>query len=147
MIDRDALEAEIRAHVEDLAEVREYLGRFAEQVRDYWRSVSPIGTKPNDKNPGMYAASVKVFKKNYTVDGMPAKKVGATDFKAGWIEYGTGEPGPTRAFAPRAKTAAHFSGDEARVEMILSNSELSFEQRQSMLSQFDSVSVELGDEQ
>ena len=75
-----------------------------------------------------------MFKKKFTVDGMPARRVGATDFKAHWIEYGTGsdkkgdspryvptlgvqvgKDTPTPAFAPRAKTAAHFGGDETRV--------------------------------
>ena len=90
------------------AEVKQGLEAFAVQVRDYWRSQSPV-------NEGQYAASVQVFKKQVLVDGMPAKRVGSTDFKAHWIEFGTGQPGPTEAFAPRAKTAAHFNGDEKRV--------------------------------
>jgi len=103
--------AQILAAAQKAAEVREGLNEFAQQVQDYWRSVSPV-------DDGPYAASVKVFRRNLTVDGMPAKRVGATDFKAHWIEFGTGEPGPTKADAPRAKTAVHFGGDEnaARID-------------------------------
>lgn len=90
-------------------EVRTQLTKFAEEVRDYWRSVAPVES-------GRYAASITVLKKNMTVRGMPAKRVAATNFKAHWIEFGTGEPGPTPAFAPRAKTAAHFGGDESQVD-------------------------------
>jgi hypothetical protein len=108
MINRSELEAEIRAAAAAAAEVKDYLEKFAEQVRDYWRSVSPV-------DEGKYAASVQVFKKNLMIDGMPAKRVGAKDFKAHWIEFGTSDPAPTPAFAPRAKTAAHFGGDEKRI--------------------------------
>ena len=69
------------------------------EIVDYWKSVSPVDT-------GRYAASVKVIKKAKRGKG----KVGATDFKAHWIEFGTGAPGPTKAFAPGEKTARQFGG-------------------------------------
>lgn len=102
---------EIREQAMRQAEINEYLEKFAVDVRDYWRSQSPI-------DEGKYAASVQVYSKKLTVDGMPAKRVGATDFKAHWIEFGTGDPAPTPAFAPRAKTAAHFGGDETQPNSI-----------------------------
>lgn len=113
MMSRDEIAREIfeQAKRQNVLEVE--LGKFAEKVRDYWRSVSPVDS-------GEYAASVQVFKKKITVDGMPAKRVGATDFKAHWIEYGTGQPGPTQAAAPRAKTAVHFGGDESVIRADVS---------------------------
>lgn len=70
-----------------------------DEVVPYWKSVSPVRT-------GQYAASVKVIKKARNGKG----EVGATHFTAHWIEYGTGEPGPTPVFAPGEKTAHHFGG-------------------------------------
>lgn len=82
------------------AEVDAGLNEFmAKEVVPYWKSVSPVRS-------GKYAASVKVVKKARRGKG----KVGATDFKAHWIEFGTGEPGKTKAFAPGQKTAEHFGG-------------------------------------
>lgn len=111
MINRSELEAEIRAMAQKAAEVNQGLDEFAGQVREYWRQQSPV-------DDGEYAASVQVYKKKMTVDGMPGRRVGATDFKAHWIEFGTGQPGPTVAFAPRAKTAAHFGGDEKQIAYV-----------------------------
>jgi hypothetical protein len=68
---------------------------------------------------------------------MPGLRIGATDWKAGWIEYGTGEPGPTKAYAPRARTAAHFGGDEQIVADIMDDAELSREERKTALQRFD----------
>lgn len=82
------------------AEVDAALNEFmAKEVVPYWKSVSPVES-------GKYAASIKVTKKARRGKG----KVGATDWKAHLIEFGTGEPGPTKAFAPGEKTAAHFGG-------------------------------------
>lgn len=106
------IEDEIRAQLAAQDKLKRELDEMAERVRDYWRSQSPV-------DEGSYAASVKVFDKYLTVDGMPGKRVGATDFKAAWVEFGTGDPGPTKAHAPRAKTAAHFGGDESKVDAIL----------------------------
>lgn len=76
------------------------INKFMEdEVVPYWRNLSPVRT-------GKYAASVKVIKKAKHGQGV----VGAKDFKAHWIEYGTGEPGPTKALAPGEKTAHHFKG-------------------------------------
>lgn len=82
------------------AEIDSGLQEFMEdEVIPYWRSVSPVDS-------GGYAASVKVTKDAKLGKG----EVGATDFKAAWIEFGTGEPGPTPVFAPGGKTAKHFGG-------------------------------------
>lgn len=133
-----SLEDEIRTQIAGQLEVKDYLDRFALEVRDYWRSQSPV-------DEGKYAASVKVYDKYLLVDGMPGKRVGATDWKAHFIEYGTGEPGPTKAYAPRAKTAAHFGGDESKVDAVIVDDNLSDVQRKAQLSRFDSITVDLTD--
>lgn len=110
------MEAEIRAELEAKiradAEVRLKAAEFAEEVRDYARSIAPVRT-------GKYAASIKVEKKKDQL-GMPAHRVVATDWKAHLIEYGTGpdtEEGspfgkdtPTPEFAVFGKTAHRFGG-------------------------------------
>ncbi len=128
-MNRDEIAIEIYAQAQRSAMVRQELQKFANEVRDYWRSVAPI-------DQGVYAASVKVFKRKFTHKGMPGVGVGATDFKAHWVEYGTGEPGPTKAAAPRAKTAAHFGGDEQIVDDILDDDELSRDDLKAALSNF-----------
>lgn len=133
---RDEIEAEIRSQLAAQLELKEGLDQFANQVRDYWRSIAKVDT-------GEYAASIKVYKKYLLVNGMPGKRVAATDFKAHWIEYGTGEPGPTKAYAPRAKTAAHFGGDESKVDAIISDENLSDAQRTAALSRYDRITVDL----
>jgi hypothetical protein len=135
MISRNSLEAEILAQARASAEVKQGLKEFGEQVVEYWRSVSPVRT-------GRYAASVRV-RRSFVVDGFPGVNVGSTSNRAGLIEYGTGSDEkfknpewedraryapnrgvqfgpdtPTPAFAPRAKTAAHFGGDEKRVTEV-----------------------------
>jgi len=124
---RDEIEAQIYAQATASAQTRQELQKLAVQVRDYWRSVSPV-------DDGKYAASVQVFKRKFTYKGMPGVGVGATDFKAHWIEYGTGDPGPTEVFAPRAKTAAHFGGDETLVEGVLADEGLSRDDLKAALS-------------
>lgn len=132
----DQLRDDIRAQLAAQLDLKNGLDRMAEEVRDYWRSQSPV-------DEGEYAASVKVFRKYLMVDGMPGKRVGATDFKAHWIEYGTGQPGPTKASAPRAKTAAHFGGDESKVNAILVDENLSDAQRRAQLARYDNITVNL----
>lgn len=139
MTSTNEIEAEIRAQLAAQLEVKEGLDKLAEQVRDYWRSQSPV-------DQGEYAASVKIYAKYLLVDGMPGKRVGATDFKAHWVEFGTGEPGPTKAVAPRAKTAAHFGGDESRVDAIVTDENMSWAQRQAQLARFDNITIDLSGE-
>lgn len=94
-------DAELQKQISESVEVDAGLDKFmAEEVVPYWKSVSPVRS-------GKYAASVKVVKKARGGKG----KVAATDFKAHWIEFGTGEPGKTKAFAPGQKTAEHFGGN------------------------------------
>lgn len=130
------VERGIRAQLAAQLDLQKGLDETAAAVRDYWRSVSPV-------DEGRYAASVKVYDKYLMVDGMPGKRVAATDFKAAWIEYGTGEPGPTKAVAPRAKTAAHFGGDESKVDAIIADEDLSVLDRRSALAGFDAIAVNL----
>ena len=88
---------ELAEALAESAEVDAGLGKFmADEVIPYWKSVSPVKS-------GKYAASVKVLKKAKGGKG----RVGATDFKAHWIEFGTVK---TPEFAPMQKTAEHFGG-------------------------------------
>ncbi|GJJ22283.1 HK97 gp10 family phage protein [Mycolicibacterium mageritense] len=110
-------EAEIRAEIERKiradAEVKVKTEKHAEDVRDYWRGIAPVDS-------GEYAASVHVEKRKDR-DGLPHYWVGTRDWKAHFIEYGTGDDPddskspfgpdtPTPEFAPAAKTAHHFGG-------------------------------------
>lgn len=56
---------------------------------------------------GALAASVKVVKKARRGKG----KVRATNYKAAFIEFGTGEPGPTNAYAVFEKVARSYGGN------------------------------------
>lgn len=110
-------EREIRAEIERKiradAELKVKSKDLADEVRDHWRSVSPVDS-------GEYAASVHVEKRKDR-NGLPHWWVGTRDWKAHFIEYGTGsDPDgtnskfgrdtPTPEFAPAAKTAHHFGG-------------------------------------
>jgi hypothetical protein len=130
------IEDEIRAQIGAQLELRNGLDQMGDAVKDYWRSVSPV-------DDGQYAASVRVFRRYLMVDGMPGVRVGATDFKAHWIEFGTGEPGPTKAVAPRAKTAAHFGGDESEVNAVIADDDLSEANRRAVLARMNTISIDM----
>lgn len=98
------------------AKVQRELAVEAEKVKAAWISHSPVRT-------GKYAASITIEDRS-DVDGFPAKRVVAKAWYAHFIEFGTGPDKngskspfgpdtPTPAFAPRAKTAAEFGGDES----------------------------------
>jgi hypothetical protein len=63
--------------------INDALYDFATRARNLARMRSPHRT-------GHYAASM------YARKGKGSAEYGATDFKAWWIEFGTGHPGPTR---------------------------------------------------
>lgn len=89
-------EDQLQQMINDNAQVDAGLNRLMAEVVAYWKSISPVRT-------GKYAASVKITKKARNGRG----EVGATDFKAHWVEDGTNG---IRESAPGQKTAAHFGG-------------------------------------
>lgn len=116
------IENEIRKKIEDDPTIGIKVKAFALEVRDYWRSISPIMT-------GEYAASVEVRRRpERAFKKLPQYWVGTRLWYAHFIEYGTGndskggwrfiprlgrmvgELTPTPEFAPAARTAHHFSG-------------------------------------
>ncbi|WP_036461156.1 HK97 gp10 family phage protein [Mycolicibacterium neoaurum] len=108
------IEAQILAAARGLDEIRTGTADEAEKVRDEWRRIAP-------KDTGAYAASINVRRLRRDRDGMPVFRVEADDFKAHWIEYGTGsDPDgtkskfgpdtPTPEFAPARRVAAMFGG-------------------------------------
>jgi hypothetical protein len=120
MSTEESIYQEIRAKSRRQAKVRQELDAEAEQVKAVWVSHSPVRT-------GNYAASITVVDRP-DIDGFPAKRIIARAWYAHLIEFGTGpdKPGshsrfgpntPTPAFAPRAKTAAEFGGDESSVDV------------------------------
>lgn len=105
------LEREILVQARRQAETEEKLREFANDVRDFARSISPVAS-------GAYAGAWHVENRKRTIGGMPALRVTNDDPKANMIEAGTGqgEPrgqgGSSPEFAIRAKTAARFGGTE-----------------------------------
>lgn len=91
---------ELEKAITESAEVDAALNDFMQnEVVPYWKSQTPVGE-------GRAAASIKVTKKAKGGKG----EVKMTNYKAHWLEYGTGAPGPTKAYAPGEKTAQHFGG-------------------------------------
>lgn len=94
-------DSEVAKALRESAEVDAGLNEFMKnEIVPYGRSISPVDS-------GKYAASWKIIKKAKKGRGV----VGPTDFKAHWVEFGTGSPGPTDAHAAVQKTAEHFGGD------------------------------------
>lgn len=91
----------IRAEADD--EIARELDRVAAAVQAHWIGEAPV-------EHGEYKKSIKVRKLPDGRNGLPRRRVIATDRKAHWIEFGTGDPGPTPEFAPGQKTATHFGG-------------------------------------
>lgn len=91
---------ELRQAIAQDGKVNAALNDFMDKdVVAYARSMAPVDS-------GAYAASIKVIRKSRRGKG----RVSATNYKAAWIEFGTGEPGPTNAHAPMEKAANHFGG-------------------------------------
>lgn len=99
-----SIEDEIRDKLQDQVEVREGVEAMAQKAKTLWRQLAPVDEKD-------YQASIHVENRFRRIDGLPAKRVTADDFKAHWIEYGTGDPYPTPEFAPAARTAAILGGE------------------------------------
>lgn len=94
-------DSDVAKAIRDSAEVDAALNEVMQnEIVPYGRSISPV-------DEGRYAASWKIIKKAKKGRGV----VGPTDFKAHWVEFGTGAPGPTKAHATAQKTAEHFGGD------------------------------------
>jgi hypothetical protein len=102
---REDIFREIEAKVRRDGEVKADSKRFADEVRDYWRSISPVRT-------GKYAASIHVERQR-DHRGFPTYWVITRDWKAHFIEFGTHESedhGATPEFAPAARTALRYGG-------------------------------------
>lgn len=105
---------------EDFVEAMARDGKINAALNEFMeKEIVPFakGIAPKGKSLA-YAASIKVVKKARRGKG----RVAATDFKAHWIEFGTGAPGPTDAFATMEKTANHFGGTldrGAEVEIVI----------------------------
>lgn len=83
----------------------------ADKVKEYWQSIAPVfGDKPPHRSapaygsPGDYKDSINVKDVGGGEDGARSR-VGTSDFKAKWIEYGNKHMPP---YAPLAKTKARF---------------------------------------
>ncbi len=108
------IEAQILQAARGLDEIRTYTEAEAKKVEATWKRIAP-------KDSGAYAASINTRRLKKDRDGMPAYRVEADDYKAHWIEYGTGadpedsdsrfgRDTPTPEFAPARRTAAMFGG-------------------------------------
>lgn len=82
----------------------------AAKVQEFWKSVAPVfGDRPPHRSapaygaPGDYRGSIHVTDKGG--DEGPRARVGASDFKAKWIEFGTKH---MPEYAPKAKVLAKF---------------------------------------
>jgi hypothetical protein len=87
---------------EELASDEVLKGRIelANEVRDYWKSVSPVGDPETDPHSGQYRDSIEV-----EVNGQDVKVVAQED-KAHLIEWGSAH---NAEYAPRAKAYEHFA--------------------------------------
>lgn len=114
------IEAAIRKSASAQAEIRAGTELEAEKVAATARDLAPVGE-------GDYRDSIHVEKGfSTTDDGMPVKRVISRDWKAHFIEYGTGadtEDGsrfgkdtPTPEFAVFARAAAMHGGTTGEVQ-------------------------------
>lgn len=98
------LETELRKDARERARIDTETRKKAEEVRDDARAISPVES-------GAYAAAWQVGRAPIVnTFGDRVWRVKNTDFKARWIEYGTGDPLPTPEFAVARKTAAKHGG-------------------------------------
>lgn len=91
-------QAELEKAIRESAEVQAEKKRVAQQLANHAKSISPV-------DHGDYAAAWKAEQRNGETRAINR------NYKAHWIEYGTGAPGPTRVFAVAEKTAHAFGGD------------------------------------
>lgn len=99
-------DSEFAAQLRESAEIDAGLNEFmAKEV------VPALKSSPNTPvDTGKFAASIKITKRARHGQG----EVGSRDYKAAFIEFGTGEPGPTKVYAPFQKVASQFGGDLTR---------------------------------
>lgn len=93
-------DAELQKAIRESAAVRAEKKRVAQQLANHAKSISPV-------DEGDYAAAWKAEQNSETGETQAINR----NYKAHWIEYGTGAPGPTKAFAVAEKTAHAFGGD------------------------------------
>ena len=83
-------------------EVAESMVEVGEQAAEIAKGIAP-------RRSGDYINSIRVVT-GINDDGKAVVRVLADDFKAGWIEKGTGPPGPTPAHAPLRKAVEAVVG-------------------------------------
>ena len=94
---------QIREDVRERARMRAETEAEAEKYVEHAKRESPV-------EYGAYAAAWHVEDRPDTPEGLPAFIVVNRNWKAHFIEFGTGEPGPTKAWNVAAKTAAYYGG-------------------------------------
>lgn len=92
------------AAIDQTAQMVEGMKTFAEKIIEGVRSVAPVGSGAGGHYVDMLEVEADVE------SGVATGHVVAMKFTALWLEFGTGAPGPTPAFAPlrRGAEAAGF---------------------------------------
>lgn len=103
-MDADDIDREMATNPEVLSEIT----ALANAAEAYWKSIAPVGDPATDPDSGSYKDSIKT-KIMRGRNGLPFARIEASDYKAHWIEYGTGDPYPTPEFACMRMTKAMFA--------------------------------------
>lgn len=128
------IQGKIVARARRHAKAEKELLLFSRKVTRYWKRIAPVGDptgaryeenfggplpahwSQTDDEAGAYKAGI-VNRKYGLIGGWPARVVEATDYKSGWIEYGTGGDTPTPEFACRQRTATRFGAMRGATEV------------------------------
>ena len=113
------IEAQIIEKMKHDAEIKDQAKEKGKEVVDYLRSIAPVGHVVHKLKsgyvdaPGDYAASIHLEdRERKDANGMPVFTAISRDYKAHWIEYGTGGDSPTPEFACAQRTTDYFNAEE-----------------------------------